>query len=90
MFNFGNIIFSIFAIYHLKFKAKVLMNCEVMFKCMANLINLNNFMPFYAPLQHSNYGQNALINRLMQFVNQINVDLYSCVSLNDFSYYLKN
>jgi len=30
------------------------------------------------------------IYRLMQLVNDLNVGMFSCVSLNDFNYYLNN
>lgn len=45
---------------------------------------------FYVQLQRSNYGLNAPMNRSMQLVNYLNVDLFSCVSLKDFNSYLNN
>lgn len=39
---------------------------------------------FYMQLRRSNYGQNIPMNRLIQLVN---VDLFSCASLNNFNYY---
>jgi len=47
---------------------------------------LNNF---YVPLQRSNNGKYAPKNKLMQLVNYLNFDLFSCVSIiDDFNYYL--
>jgi hypothetical protein len=66
--------------------------------CILHIINYTHTLnrrtkqlyTFYVPLQRSKYGQNAAINRLMQLVNYLNVDMFSCVSLNDFNYYLNN
>ncbi|KAF0725325.1 Uncharacterized protein FWK35_00021174 [Aphis craccivora] len=45
---------------------------------------------FYVPLQRSNYSQNAPINIIMQLVNHLSVDLFSCKSIDVFNYYLNS
>ena len=74
-----------------------LLNGQVYCPCLISILSFlvpnrstRQINTFYVPLQSTNYGKNAPMNRCMELVNTYNVDLFLCTNVELFKIYLNN